>query len=254
MRLNRNIINKTKFDSRFVNILACTVHQLKEAGAYFGTVYLKKEIVAEFEVLLDESVEASQANIDMDAVLAQSKKSGSRPVFQVGKRGHVLFCATKSNQAYRVRLTKNPAKKRPDFDSKNLQEKDLYITQLFQPGKYVATHSSLKGQQLEIEVAYPQKKRNSRSSLYQKKNIEIRKDGFSDNSINLMPLQALVFSNLVPGHIIIELVEACPKPDTAARTKASDLIKAKLKKRGLDKSIRKYKWRNPRYKHLQENQ
>ncbi|MBX2872585.1 MAG: hypothetical protein KTR30_10810 [Saprospiraceae bacterium] len=254
MRLNRNIIGKTKFDSRFINILACTVHPLKEPGAYFGTVYLKKEIAAEFEVFLDEGVEVSQVNIDMDALVSQSLSGGKRPVFKVGKNGHVLFCATKSDQAFRVRLTKNPEQKRPDFDSKNLQENDLYITQYFQPGKYVATHSSCKGQQLEIDVAYPQKKRHSRSSLYQKKNIEIRKDGFSDQQITLLPLQALVFNNLVPGHIVIELVEACPKPDTITRTKASDLIKAKLKKKGLDNSIRKYRWRNPKYRHLQEKQ
>lgn len=253
MRLNRNIISKTKFDSRFINILACTVHQLKEPGAYFGIVYLQKEIAAEFEVRMDESTEASQVNIDMDTLVSQRLSGGKRPVFQVGKNGHVLFCATKSNQAFRVRLTKNPQSKRPNFDSKNLQENDLYITQYFQPGKYVATHSGLKGQQLEIEVAYPSKGRNSRSSLYQKKNVEIRKGGFSNSSISVLPFQALVLTNGVPGHIIIELVEACPKPDAAIRTKASDLIKAKLKKKGLDTSIRKYRWRNPKYRHLQNS-
>ncbi len=253
MRLNRNIINKTTFDSRFVSILACRVHQLKEAGAYFGTVYLKKEIVAEFEVLVDEQVDATQVNIDMDAVLAQSKKGGSRSVFQVGKKGHVLFCATKSDRAYRVRLSKNPEGKRPNFDSKNLQENDLYITQYFKPGKYLATHSGLKNQKLEIEVAYPHQKRHSRSSLYQKKNIEVGKEGFSDNSITLLPLQALVFTNKIPGYLAIELVEEHQKGEAEVRTKASELIKAKLKQKGVESSIRKYRWRNPKYRHLQEN-
>lgn len=250
MRLNRSIITKTKFDSRFINILACTVHQLKEPGAYFGTVYLKKEIAAEFEVILDESVEASQVNIDMDAIVSQSVKGGKRPRFKVGKTGHVLFCATKSDQAFRVRLTKDPAKKRPSFDSKSLQEDNLYITQYFRPGKYIATHSGVKGQQLAIEVAYPNKKRSTRSSLYQKKTIEIRKDGFSEDSITVLPLQALVLSNGIPGHIVIELVEAAVPENPVTRTKASDLIKAKLKKKGLDGSNRKYRWRNPKYRDL----
>lgn len=253
MRLNRSIITKTKFDSRFINILACTVHQLKEPGAYFGTVYLKKEIAAEFEVILDESVEASQINIDMDSVVSKNVGGGKRPIFKVGKTGHVLFCATKSDQAYRVRLTKNPAQKRPSFDSKNLQENDLYITQYFRPGKYIATHSGLKGQQLEIEVAYPSKKRNTRSSLYLKKNVEIRKDGFSDGSITVLPLQALVLKNEIPGHIVIELVEATVKANSEPRTKASELIKAKLKKKGLDGNIKKYRWRNPKYRDLQRS-
>jgi len=214
MSLDRNFFNQIGLDSAALTMLGTITHTFREAGEYRGVVRRTTGPEAAFYISADKNSSVAQVNIDL-ATLAHGTGgepkcgcSAAQNRFVVHPKGYVLFHVSGGQGGYSVHVRK--AEEDPNvkiFDSRELQEGDVFSAVILRPGTYSVTNLLTKAKG-EITVSYPTVgKRPYRppGPLV----VECTAKAIESGKVKLQPGQGLNFQLKVPSRIKIELL----KPD-----------------------------------------
>ncbi len=236
--INRSAIHKTKFRSDEVSVLAYTAHLLKEEGAYSGSIFRKGELLKTFEINCTSQTNDQQVNIDLAGLKSDTGSLLSDQKLEVSPNGYVMFYDSVADDAYQVRVEKSlkNQKLKKEFESKQLDNDDLYSVILLRPGEYTGTEMKNKSN-LKITVVYPDSSIKRKSRKPGPVTVNVEKKGFSEKTVEVMPGQPLVFHVKDKSLIQIEL----KKPfDKKAEVKKPKLSKRKDIRRSI-RMVRKQK-------------
>lgn len=174
MYTNRQLITQSVLDSGALGLLGAVVHQFAEPGEYHGAVLQDERERATFLLAVEEGSTALQVDVDLGALSVPSAgtavpdpclcKDGPKveprrkgaPRFTVGVRGYTLFYSSIAG-AFSVRVNR-VGEERVLFDSRELQDGDLFAATLIRPGSYAVTNVPARSQG-GVLVAYPEARR-----------------------------------------------------------------------------------------------
>lgn len=168
--INQQLILQTVLDSGELAMLGAVIHSFPEPGEYHGAVLKGKQLATTFHLTIDEQSSAMQVDIDLAALTQPSasrattpceckdeKKPGEperAPHFTVNPRGQTLFYVSQGTGGYAVQVNR-VNERRILFDSRELQEGDLFAATLIRPGSYAVTNAPARSKG-EVIVAYPE--------------------------------------------------------------------------------------------------
>lgn len=238
--INRAALNKSVYKSAGVSVLSYTVHALKTPGLYFGKIFDQGKLIDEFKVECSEGCEVKQCNLDLSDFYSRPLSEKGAKVLQVAKEGYLILYDAKGDKNYQVRLEMaTPNKKRKiQFDTKKLNAGDAYAVSLLRPGKYEG-RNLLNKTNFKVQVLYPDNAQLKKlNTVIPPVNVEVTKDGFSPNAIELTPGQGLVFNIKTPSSLEMMLKQA---------TERKNDQRPDLKRDKRTKQIRKrIRWNNPK--------
>lgn len=229
VRINRNFLEQTGFDSGIPVGLGMVIHQFREPGEY-EVAFERDEQVLERVPLVVAAEPAGEAQASYPppprsapeveqppqqvtievgqarrAVLAPPLGELEQP-YLVRADGYVAFTARdKADSAAIVVRRRDVDGKDKSFDSRRLDSGDIFAVTLVRPGAY-SLRNVLAGAEGRIRVAYPQvgKERYHPPPPIQ---VTCGREGFGISAIDLQPAQGIVFRIETPSRIQIELVE-----------------------------------------------
>jgi hypothetical protein len=206
-QLNRVLLEQTKWDSGSLTMLSSVVHRFPDEGMYTGTVYKKKEVVGHFHIHIDTKFSEKQINIDLRKLkFSPSKRIASLPnkLFNLNPDGNAVFFVSRGTGGFSVEIRKSgPKGGSASFDSKQLQQNDLYAITLVQPGGYGCTNARDKSE-CSIKVV-PIKRGKQQFEPPKPVRVKVTQKGFTPSDISLLSTQTLVFQVMTPSRINIEL-------------------------------------------------
>jgi hypothetical protein len=221
-----SVFTQIGLDSGSLTRLGAVVHSFGEPGEYRGSVRQGAESKAVFYISVDKNSSVAQVNIDL-AGLSNPPTTGSkccgdvRPVenrFTVHPKGYAVFQVSSGSGGFDVLVRKaveDPAQK--TFDSRQLNDGDIFSGVILRPGTYSVTNSVTKATADAI-VSYPK----IGKTAYRPPppiRVQCTREGFQPKRIELQPAQGLIFDCKAPSRIKIELTKADdgpgPRPEPA---------------------------------------
>jgi hypothetical protein len=233
------VFTQTSFDSGALSGLGAVVHRLTQSGEHRVTVLQGEKAIQTFPLrVLAMPAQppagplsapaprpfpaAGPVEVHVDLGRALAAPGQVTPLLPgdlaVVEQGYAVFHAPPGSSGLAVQLNAPQAETgAPIFDSRKLQNGDIFAVTLLRPGRYSLTntlHSTGAGPapggtgaQGEIRVAYPvigDKPYRPPDPLQ----VQVGEGGFQPNSIQLQPVQGLIFHvGNVAARIQIELVE-----------------------------------------------
>jgi len=231
--INHQLIAQTVIDSGDLAMLGAVIHNFPDPGHYRVAVLSDELVVATHTLRVDENSTATQVNIDLappafgtadrtasgcDCKAEKARTAGDSWCYTVNPRGQVLFYVSRGTDGYAVQVNKvNDAKIL--FDSRQLQEGDLFAATLLRPGSYSITNVPA-GYKSEVVVAYPKpgktpfKAPAPVSIDATKSGLVIVSDGKEKkmDKLGIEATQGQLFKIKTPSRIRIELVKADDGP------------------------------------------
>ena len=220
------IFTQTSFDSGALSGLGAVVHRLTQAGEHRVTVLQGEKPIQTFPMRVTAKPAQPPAlgphplpaagpvelHVDLGRALAAPGRAAAlQPEdMAVVEQGYAVFHAPPGSSGLAVQLNAPQAGTgAPSFDSRKLQNGDIFAVTLLRPGRYSLTNA-LHGagtMQGEIRVSYPvigDKPYSPPEPLQ----VQVGEGGFQPSSIQLQPMQGLIFHiGNVAARIQIELVE-----------------------------------------------
>jgi hypothetical protein len=225
------VFTQTSFDSGALSGLGAVVHRLAQAGEHRVTVLQGEKPIQTFPLrvlarpaqpptLAPHALPAAgpvEVHVDLGrALAAPGRVAALLPEdLAVVEQGYAVFHAPPGSSGLAVQLNAPQAGAgAPSFDSRKLQNGDIFAVTLLRPGRYSLTNSlssagtgPATGAQGTIQVAYPvvgDKPYRPPDPLQ----VQVGEGGFQPATIQLQPLQGLIFHiGNVAARIQIELVE-----------------------------------------------
>lgn len=201
--LNIHLFKQIGLDSGALTMLGTIVHNLPHPGAYHGTVVRGEEIRARFEIAVDENAAAGQVNIDL-ALLDDPFNGCGRKKFTVHPKGAIVFHVSKGPGGYYVIIDAAGGEKCATvFDSRKLDNGDVFVATVLRPGEYRVTNA-LDRHTARLEVPYPERRE---VALCQRQPLTINctGKGFEPGEIHAKVAQAQAYLVKAPARIVIEL-------------------------------------------------
>lgn len=229
MKLNRTLLQQTNADSGALTMLAAVVHRPRQPGTYGGTVYRRDQAVGEFTLrVLDED---GPLQVHVDLAMQGLRGGSGRPAdnrhddaccddehdaqttdattYTVGRDGHAVFHVSTGAGGYAVQLAgvgeREGEQGAQTWDSRELQEGDLFAVTLLRPGTYRVANEVARAE-AQIRLAYPQRGK----AAYRPpdaQHIAVTESSFEPNRIELQPLQGQVYEIHAGSRIKIALDE-----------------------------------------------
>lgn len=204
--INRQLLTQTSLDSGSLTMLGSVFHRFSEAGKYHGVVLQGTKSVTTFSLTVMEEYEAMQTEIDL-ATIEQQRRH-----FTLKKDGYAVFYVSRGSGGYAVVVTKL---EKSDgvrvFDSRKLQQGDLFTATLIRPGKYTLRDANNDGPG-EIVVAYPRptgRRYVQPEPIY----IDCTEQGFDPNRISVAAAQGQIYRCRTSSRIMIDLEEPDDGPN-----------------------------------------
>ena len=229
------VFTQTSFDSGALSGLGAVVHRLTQAGEHRVTVLQGEKPIQTFPMRvtakpaqppalgphpLPAAAGPVELHVDLGrALAAPGQVAALRPEdMAVVEQGYAVFHAPPGSSGLAVQLNAPQAETgAPSFDSRKLQNGDIFAVTLLRPGRYSLTNSLHSagappapggtGVQGEIRVSYPvigDKPYSPPDPLQ----VQVGEGGFQPSSIQLQPMQGLIFHiGNTAARIQIELVE-----------------------------------------------
>lgn len=141
-RINRFLLEQTRYDSGELNQPGFVVHQYPRAGHYRIEVRRHDQVRCVLDLDVDAECSEKQVSIDLAACDKPAPDTGcgcqkTAHRFRLDKEGFALFYVGSGAGGYRVRSYPVSAKDEELlFDSAHLQKGDLFGTTLLRPGRY----------------------------------------------------------------------------------------------------------------------
>lgn len=213
VKINRNMLTQTRWDSGLLTPLASVLHTFKEPGRYQCTVLRETESVALFELLADAESAETQVDIDLDEIYQRRyTPSGRGDPFVVNPGQPTQFYVPRGRGGYAVVVYKSgPRQEAVEFDSRELRDGDVFILTLIRSGTYSLTSErTAKG---EIHV----QKRKGRSVPTEPAMVTCEHTGFTPDNIKTEFSQPLFFVIKTPARIRVQLEK---QPDSNRRSES----------------------------------
>lgn len=253
--INQQLIAQTTLDSGALTMLGAVIHNFPEPGEYHGAVLNGKQLAATFRLTVEEQSPATQVNIDLAALTGPlsdrpssececqvERREGepeSAPHFVVNPRGHALFYVSQGKGGFAVKVNR-VNEQRILFDSRELQDGDLFAATLIRPGLYSVTNVPTRSRG-EVVVGYP-KMGKTAFSPSEPATIEAANKGLfvvaggkdaKLDKLRLEPAQGQLYRIRVPSRIKIELT----KPDDGPKDKQPPGLLAWRRQAGPRKTL-----------------
>jgi len=224
--VNRHLFTQTGVDSGALTMHGMVIHTFREAGEYQIALLWNNETIRRFPLIVDNSAEAMQVDIDLVALQRHDTHHGAEEQFMLKPGGNTVFYVSRGAGGYAVLATRlgeqQPREegqgKRPErtptpapFDSRELRDGDMFAVTLLRPGAYSLTNAPGRAKG-ELVVAYP-KQRTRYDPTPEPVTVECTDKGFVPSRVELQPMQGLVFRVLTPSRIRIDL----SKPDDGSQ-------------------------------------
>jgi hypothetical protein len=156
--------------------------------------------------------------LQVDVDLATLHPSGPKPCepdperrYEVRAGGRAVFYTTAGRSGYSVVVHPPPGKDRTIvFDSRTLNEGDLFILTLLRPGSYRALNT-YSDAVCTINVLYPEPAEHPRRS-FEFEEVTLTEKGFSRTSVEVQSTQGVAFQLNAPARIRVELEEPVERP------------------------------------------
>jgi len=201
--INKRILSQSTLDSGEITPMMAIMHRFTEPGTYNVTVFQGNNQTATFPLIVDENAPQTLNRIDLGAANCSCA---------VNPKAHTIFHAPKATTEYSVLVEKyKGTAKSKVFDSKNLQDGDVFFATLLRPGDYHASNE--RGAKCKITVS-PLKTRRMQFTVTSQQGInrpniktvqvECTATGFKPENVNIQPAQPLVFMIKTPSRIKIE--------------------------------------------------
>lgn len=224
--INHHLITQTSLDSGSLTTLGTLVHKFPEPGEYSGTVLLGMDTVGLFRLTVDKECPAMQVNINLATVnssnfkqyMCNSNQLEKEPRFAVNPKGFVVFHVSHGAGGYAVCVNKFDTNSNIKlFDSRELEEGDLFAVTLIRPGTYsvIDVNNKVKG---EIVVSFP-KSRNAPYHPPQPVYIEFTGTTFKPDKIEIEAAQGQVYSFKTLSRLKIELIKPDDSPESRNQSK-----------------------------------
>jgi hypothetical protein len=227
------VFTQTSFDSGALSGLGAVVHRLTQSGEHRVTVLQGEKAIQTFPLRVmampaqppagpHPLPTAGPVEVHVDLGRALAAPGQVAPLLPgdlaVIEQGYAVFHAPPGSGGLAVQLNAPQAETgAPIFDSRKLQNGDIFAVTLLRPGRYSLTNtlrgtgtgpaSGGTGAQGEIRVSYPV----ISDQPYRPPDplqVQVNEGGFQPNSIQLQPVQGLIFHvGNVAARIQIELVE-----------------------------------------------
>lgn len=224
VRINRQILEQTSWDSGSLSGLGVVVHKFEQPGEYDVAILEEDTVIERSQLTVTEEVparEAPPAPIEVDlkelrvrgtARTRGPKRSAGEPGARMvtGAGGYASFRDSSGKGATVVAERKGRGRERGRFDSRRLGAEDHFAVALIRPGRYSITnvHNETRG---EITVAYPtigDKPYRPPGPVH----VNCARNKLEPDTIDLQPGQGLVFRFSTPSRIRIDLVEPYERP------------------------------------------
>ena len=213
--INKRIISQTTLDSGEITPMMAIMHTFTEPGSYNVTVFQGDKQTATFPLIVDENAPQMLNRIDLGSANCSCAVNPKAPT---------VFHAPNGNRGYAVLVEKfDGTAGSKVFDSKNLQDGDIFFATLLRPGDYQA--SNKRGAKCKISVSPPKTKRmmftvTSQQGTNRPKietvQVECTATGFKPENVNIQPAQPLVFMIKTPSRIKIEYETAEEQKEQAS--------------------------------------
>lgn len=227
--LNRTLLLQTDADSGALTMLAAVVHSPRKSGIYSGTVYRGEDAVGEFSLRVLDEPGPLQVHVDLATQrLAGGSGRPSRgrdddpccdeaggseahdaPTYTVGRDGNAVFHVSTGVGGYAVQLAGFGGQEGHDraqtWDSRELQEGDLFAVTLLRPGAYRVTNDVTRVE-AQIRLSYPQRGKTAYRPP-EAQRIAVTDKGFEPDRVELQPLQGQVYEIRAASRLRISLTE-----------------------------------------------
>jgi hypothetical protein len=208
-----DLASQTTLDSGALTLLGMVVHQFTEPGRYLGTVWEGERAVAHFRLESDVGHTMPQTDIDLAALASGALEAPpgggmgkGEAAFDVNPGGYVLFYVSKGKGGYAVTVSPGTGTDgKPVFDSRELQQGDLFVSHLVRPGQY-AVNNLVARQTLSLKVTRAPRLRLHGALPLKPLQIEAHAHGFNQPVAELQAMQGKVYKIQSPSRIRIELV------------------------------------------------
>lgn len=210
---DRNVFTQMGLDSGALTMLSAVTHSFPEAGEYRGTVRNDKgEGLAVLYISADKDSPVAQVTIDLASLIKNSfpgKEDGTCDGgvnrFTVNPKGYAVFHVSKGSGGYNVHIRKAEKETQQIFDSRHLQDKDIFSGVIIRPGLYIVNNEYSKAK-AEIVVSYPKIEKTAYRPPGPLRVI-VSEKGFVPDKIELKPGQGFSFDCKTSSRIKIELRE-----------------------------------------------
>lgn len=226
--INPFVFSQVNLDSASLTMLTSVVHKIAEPGIYDGAIQRWSDTAGRFRIAVSDlppercAIESnSQVNIDLkslDLPVANHIESQVKNCFQVKTGGYVVFHLSNGAGGYAVELRKTgrESKGKIVFDSRKLNENDLFVATPLRPGTYDITNVETK-KKAELVVAYPEIGQIPKQPQATK--VECNQNAIIPKKIKINPTESLLFSFNGPSRIKIDLVKPEDRPRVAVQKK-----------------------------------
>ncbi len=214
------ILGQTRFDSGALSGLGAVAHQVSAPGMHRLTIFQGDKVLQTMPVLIqpppittaDAAGAAAPVSVqinlrDLLPELGQVIPRQPQPDLQIPAQGYMVFQAPSGVSGYAVQLrTGDSDTQPPSFDSRELQNGDIFTTTILRPGRYSLVNA-VTGAKGEIRVEYPVVG-NTPYTPPDALNVQVTDQGFQPNAIQLKPAQGLIFRiGNTHARVQIDLVE-----------------------------------------------
>ncbi|MGC1511089.1 hypothetical protein [Ketobacter sp.] len=214
LRLNRHVLEQTRYDSGLLGQLGFVVHPYPDAGHYKVEIYRHDKL--QQALLIDVNASSGDSQLSIDLAATEHKRPPQDPCCcdddsgsnyksrQLAKGGYALFYVGSGSGGYHVKsYALDPDSKQDSFDSTRLNRGDLFGITLIRPGHYHVTNTPKKRHgKISVEAVSA-----SKTPYQPPEALQIEVDTLTDNNkaVTLTQAQGMVFHASQDDRILIEL-------------------------------------------------
>ncbi len=236
LNLDRNFFLQVGLDSGSLTMHGTILHSLGEPGEYRGTVRRSKMPEATFYITADRNSPVAHVNIDLAALVEGSAtkedccKGEIKNRFVVNPKGYVLLHVGGGAGGYYAHIRKADENKDTRvWDSRNLENSDVFAGLLLRPGTYSIQNQNVKGATGKIVVSYPVVTRDAYRPPAPVA-LEFGSNKISPSEIRLQPGQGITCQIKGPSRIKIDLLQPDDGPKEYREPPQSGWRKYKMSK------------------------
>ncbi len=208
--IRAEVFNQIGVDSAALGLLSSSVHRFDRPGRYVGTAFVGDDARGEYEILVDESGPPS-AHVDLSSFGRQRRHQAdaccedspdpTRRAFHVGKGGSVSFYVGSGTQRWGT-VIGDPSERSAEFDSRRLQEGDMFAASVLRPGQYSVRNADGDGRtELIVRGVKPGKEPYRPADPIRTKMAATA----GRKSMRLGQAQGVIFTASTPMRVVIEL-------------------------------------------------
>ena len=203
--MRTTIFDQIGLDSGALGLAGSVVHPFSAPGHYLGTAISGDVSRGEFEIVVsEEGPPAAQIDLTTTGITNRDSCCGADwPTHRVAVGGYVAFHVGSGHERWAA-VVGDPRSRKAEFDSRRLEEGDLFAGTILRPGTYsVRNVFGAGGTELVVRYIRP-----GREPYQPDEPMRLKMgEQASRKMIRVGPAQGLVFEVTERARIVVELTE-----------------------------------------------